>query len=105
MNQTWKNTERKIAALLGGERVPITGRQRGSAPDIAHNWLALEVKHREYYPNWLHEAMDQAQQSKRGEQLPMVVLHQKGMPHLDNYCVLRLADFIEWFGDDSAGEN
>lgn len=31
---TWKVVEKNIARYLGGERVPITGRFRGSAPDI-----------------------------------------------------------------------
>lgn len=31
---TWKNVEMNIARYLGGARVPVTGRTRGSAPDI-----------------------------------------------------------------------
>lgn len=99
-DKAWKRTERRIAELLGGERVPITGRQRGSAPDVKHGWLSIEVKHRNVVPNWLHEAMDQAQLSKRGDQLPIVVLHQCGCGHLDDYCIIRLGDFLEWFGDE-----
>jgi len=45
-DKRWKATERRIAALLGGRRVPVSGRGRGNAPDIAHPWLALEVKDR-----------------------------------------------------------
>ncbi len=45
-DKRWKATERKIAALLGGRRVPVSGRGRGDAPDIARPWLALEVKDR-----------------------------------------------------------
>ncbi len=33
INPAWERTERRIAALLGGTRVPVTGRQRGNAPD------------------------------------------------------------------------
>jgi hypothetical protein len=53
----WKRTERKIAAQLGGRRVPVTGRARGDAPDVAHDWLAIEVKHKARLPDWLHDAM------------------------------------------------
>ena len=34
----WKATERRIAALLGGRRVPVSGRGRGDQPDVAHPW-------------------------------------------------------------------
>ena len=46
----WKRTERRIAAGLAGVRVPVTGRARGDAPDIPHDRLALEVKHRAALP-------------------------------------------------------
>ena len=96
---TWKHVERKIAALLGGERVPITGRQRGSAPDIEHPWLSLEVKHRTSLPSWLLDAHDQAVKSKRSEShLPVVVIHPKGKRYEESLVVLNFADFVEWFG-------
>ncbi len=56
--QTWKHTERTLAARLGGQRVPVSGRARGDAPDIAHPRLSLEVKHRKSLPAWLREAIE-----------------------------------------------
>lgn len=41
---TWKAIERDWALRLGGVRVPVTGRQRGSAPDVEHPVYAIEVK-------------------------------------------------------------
>jgi hypothetical protein len=96
-DKTWKAVERRIAGLLGGERVPVSGRQRGESPDIAHIWLSLEVKHRKKFPDWLHDAMDQAVKSKKDYQLPTVVLHQNGKSHKDDFVVIRLEDFISWF--------
>ena len=96
-DKTWKANEREIAKRLGGKRVPITGRIRGSAPDIEHEWLSLEVKHRKALPAWLHDAMDQAVKSKVGEQLPTVVLHQNRQNHDEDFVVMRLADFEAWF--------
>ena len=96
---TWKLVERKIAAILGGERVPVSGRQRGSAPDIEHSHLSIEVKHRKSLPSWIHDAMDQAQASKRGEQLPVVILHGKNMEYRNSMVLVRLDDFCEWYGD------
>ncbi len=57
---TWKRTERDIAGIIGGERVPITGRTRGDTPDVWHDRLAVEVKHRQSIPGWLTTALTQA---------------------------------------------
>ncbi len=94
----WKRTERRVADFIGGKRVPITGRGRGDAPDIAHEWLCPEVKHRRKLPDWLHEAMSQARAAATSEQLPIVVLHQHGQQHRDDFVVLRLSDFRDYFG-------
>lgn len=96
----WKRTERKIAAQLGGRRVPVTGRARGDAPDVAHEWLAIEVKHRATLPGWLHDAMRQAEASKRGAQIPVAILHESGQPHAQDLVVIRLADFRQFFGPE-----
>ncbi len=32
----WKATERRVATVLGGKRVPVSGRGRGDAPDVGH---------------------------------------------------------------------
>lgn len=94
-SKTWKQAERTIAKLLGGTRVPVTGRGRGSAPDIEHKLLSLEVKHWQTLPNWLHDAMEQAEASMKGHQIPTVVLHETGMKYEDSYVVMRLSDVIE----------
>lgn len=85
--------------MLGGERVPVSGRQRGDAPDIKHDWLSLEVKDRKRLPAWLHDAMAQAQASKRGDQLPAVILHEAGKRHSKDMVLMSLEDFKEWFGE------
>lgn len=90
--QTWKRTERAIAARLNGQRVPVSGRARGDSPDIAHARLSIEVKHRKTVPAWLHEAMAQAVAAARDEQIPVAILHQYGSRHDEDLCVLRLAD-------------
>ena len=48
----WKACERRIADLLGGQRIPITGRQRGETPDIEHEALSIEVKLKKAFPAW-----------------------------------------------------
>jgi len=96
---TWKSTERAIAKRLNGQRIPITGRQRGDVPDVHHDWLSIEVKHRAKLPAWLLDAMAQAVAAQREGQLPIVILHQSGERHNDDIVCVRLRDFAEWFGD------
>lgn len=93
--KTWKSAERKIASLLGGERVPITGRTRGSAPDIQHDTLSLEVKHWQKFPEWLKDAMNQAEMSATNDQIPTVVLHEKGSAYDRCLTIMPLFGTIE----------
>jgi hypothetical protein len=96
---TWKSLERRIAAYLGGRRVPITGRQRGDTPDIEHTDWSVEVKHRGgKRPVWIADALDQAEASCDDVRLPMAVWHWKGEKVEDSVVMLSLKDFREWFG-------
>jgi hypothetical protein len=99
-DQRWKATERRIAVLLGGRRVPVSGRARGDQPDVTHPWLSIECKDRATLPAWLLEALRQAEAAALGTQLPIAVLHQAGARHDQALVVLRLADFVAWFSDD-----
>lgn len=106
MARNWKPTERALAKLLGGERVPVSGRQRGWAPDISHPWLALEVKSRKNLPVFLAGAMDQAEKAAiwikrrgQGDRLSVAVIHQDGGHYRNSLIVMRLGDFIDNFGD------
>ena len=92
-DKAWKQFERRVAKYIGGERVPITGRQRGDAPDIKHAWLSVECKYRKKLPNWLFEARAQAEASKVGVQLPVQIYAQKGQNTGDAFIVMRLQDF------------
>lgn len=95
-DKSWKVAERRVAEILGGERVPVNGRIRGSAPDVAHDTLSLEVKNRKSIPAWLTEALTQATASSRDGRLPVAVLHQQGKPYADALCVIRLEDLAEY---------
>lgn len=92
----WKAVELKLAKMIGGERVPITGRQRGSSPDIRHPYLSIEVKERQKLPDWIHEAMEQAEMAKCDGEHPITILHEKGQKHTDDFVVMRLGEFITW---------
>ena len=94
-DKLWKQAERKIAALLGGQRVPITGRQRGDVPDIRHNTFSVEVKHKQELPAWLNEAMEQAEAAVTDDKMPIVILHEKGKNYAESLTILKLSDIIK----------
>jgi hypothetical protein len=98
----WKSCERKVAALLGGRRVPVSGRGRGDLPDVEHKCLSVEVKSRKIIPAWLEDAMRQAEASAKDGQLPMAVLHQDGCRYVDSLVVLRLKDFSHYLTKEAA---
>ncbi|SRR5713226_125674 len=103
--KSWKASELAIAKLLGGERVPVNGRIRGSAPDVSHPWLAIEVKSTARMPALALKAMAQAEASSKWERdkfglkkLPIAILHSDSHPHGKDLVVMRLEEFIEHFG-------
>ena len=96
MTSNWKNVERKLAELLNGKRVPITGRARGSTPDIAHDKYSIEVKHRKALPEWIKDAIDQAEAANVSEdKLPIVILHEKNSKFDNSIVIIRLKDFLK----------
>jgi len=99
-DRPWKSTERHVAGIIGGKRVPVSGRARGDVPDIAHPWLCPEIKHRKRLPAWILDAMSQARAAARLDQLPVAILHEAGRRHDDNLVLVRLGDFREWFGPE-----
>ena len=101
-DKRWKAVERNIARLLGGVRVPVSGRQRGDQPDIEHPQFSVEVKSRNTIPQWLCEAVEQATASATEDRVPLVVLHQNGRRYADALVVVRLADFQRLTSQDLA---
>ena len=102
-DKAWKATERRIAATLGGTRVPVSGRGRGDVPDVAHARFSIECKHRRTLPGWLLEAMAQAEAASARGRVPLVVLHRAGDRHGDALAVLRLRDLARLSGAGGEG--
>src|SRR5690606_30020376 len=107
---TWKSAEVEWAEALGGVRVPITGRARGSAPDVAHDLYAIEIKkvsreakRNPYLTSALLDAYDQA--VKAGEhsfredgkaRIPLVGLERTNdSRRIERFVLLSRADFLE----------
>ena len=65
----WKNFERRVAAKLGGKRIPITGRE---CLDIDHPFLDIECKYRKSLPAWLFK--DAWRQASSGSGIPVIAV-------------------------------
>ena len=96
----WKACERRVAELLGGRRVPVSGRTRGDCPDIEHPYLSIECKSRKKLPAWIEDAMNQAEASAKDGRVPVAVLHQDRAPYAESLVVLRLDDFAEYLKEE-----
>jgi len=92
----WKDHERRVARKLGGTR---TGNRGRAAADVTTDWAAAECKERATLPMWLRDAVEQATATARQGQLPLVVLHEFGTRSDNDLVVLRMRDFLRWFGD------
>ena len=88
--------------MLGGTRIPISGRGRGHSPDIHHKRLSIELKSRRKLPAWIEDAMKQAEAAASDGQLPVVVLHQDGRRYADSLVVRRLRDFSGYLPEGAA---
>lgn len=97
----WKQAERRIAAILGGRRIPVSGRGRGDNPDIEHPVLSVEVKARATFPAWLEDALKQAELSATDGKTPVAVLHPDRRRYRDALVIVRLSEFAELVGSRS----
>jgi len=100
MDKVWKKFERWVGEFLtelgdNADRVPITGRTRGSAPDVTSNHLSIECKYRKNIPIWIKDAMAQAVASSRDNKVPVVFIKEKGASFDDTLIVFRAKDFRE----------
>lgn len=97
---TWKNTERRVAKIIGGKRVPVTGRARGDVPDIEHEVFAVEVKHWRVMPKRVVAALAQAEAARgvNSTKIPVAVIHGAGDELRDAIVVMRLHDFADLCG-------
>lgn len=91
----WKRAERRVAARLHGRRNPVRGRGES---DVNAPGLAIEVKYRTRFPNWLKEAVAQAAIARIGGQLPAVVLVERGQEIGKALVLMALVDFEDWNG-------
>ena len=88
----WKQFERFICRLFGGER-------DWSVPEECKNTgiFAPEAKYRKKIPTWLEDMVTQAENQARDDQLPLVVLTEHQRRRMQSLVIIRLQDFVDWF--------
>lgn len=94
----WKVAEKKIARLFGTER---EGPRGLNCPDAISRSFSIEVKNRKRLPLWLKDAVEQSHvngEKWASDRLPIVVVHEKDMDYAKSFVIVRVDDFIEWFG-------
>jgi hypothetical protein len=97
MSRQWKEAERQIARRVGGVR--ISNHALGlRTPDVESSWLSLEVKHRTRLPVLITDTMAQARRNATPGKLVAAVLHEEGQRYDDAVIMIRLGDWVEWFG-------
>ncbi len=94
-DKTWKAAERKIAALLGGIRIPLLGR-KGS--DLDTPVFFVEVKHRQsiapyLWNNFLAQILAGAKEAGETEKIPAIVIHRPGLRYEDSLVCFRAGDY------------
>jgi len=92
VDQAWKQAERWMCKLFGGERDwehPEECRKTGM-------W-APESKYRKQIPKWLEGMMLQAERQATEAQFPLVVIFEHQRPRMQSLVVVRLQDFYDWF--------
>lgn len=97
-SRAWKDAEKGVADLLGGERVSNSKLGLRSS-DVETPVYSVEVKSRKELPNWLVNAVGQAHRNAAHGKLPLVVLHQVGCRRMNDLVIVRMDEFIEWFGE------
>ena len=90
----WKAYERRIARLLGTQRIPVTGERAGA--DLETPLLAVQAKKRATVPGYWFEWLDGIRvAAARRNKIGVVVMQRPYGVELDSLVVLSLRDWIE----------
>ena len=87
-----KAAERSVAKTFGGKRVGTMGGE-----DVTTRDWSIEVKSRKacVVCDWVDQAVENCPEGKT----PMVVLHIHGKRHNKDLVVIRMKDYIDWYGN------
>ena len=93
----WKATERRIAAKLGGVRIPVTGDRAGA--DVDAGPFVYQVKSRRGLPSYLHDWLSGIREAarKRGPATTgVVVWREPGAGRDDDDAAIVVLSFRDW---------
>ena len=95
---TWKGAERRIAADLGGARIPVTGIDRHGA-DVVTPMFHVQVKLRKALPGWLWNWLGgiRSDAGPRGK-VGILVLKKPRQADAEGLVVMSYADFRDLHG-------
>lgn len=88
----WKRAERRISRLLSLPKVTRVGYP---GPDLANPFLAVDVKLRTRFPDWIADDVRKVGSYCKDRQLPIIVLVGPSQP--DDLVVMTLRNFRQWF--------
>jgi hypothetical protein len=95
---TWKSYERRVAADLGGKRIPVTGIDRDGA-DVECPMFSVQIKLRRSLPDWLWSWLGGIVATARTQQkIGILVLRTPRMKDADALVVLRFSDWQDLHG-------
>lgn len=98
---TWKAAERRVAADLGGHRIPVTGIDRDGA-DVETDMFAVQVKLRKSLPSWLWAWLGGICATAKPGLIGVLVLKKPRQRDSEGLVVLRYADWVALHGKPAA---
>ena len=101
---TWKALERRIAADLGGRRIPVTGLDRHGA-DVETAMFCVQVKLRKSLPAWLWGWLNGiCATAAASHRVGILVLKKPRQLDDEALVVLRWKDWVDLHGSDGGRE-
>ena len=94
---TWKAFERRIAADLGGKRIPVTGVDRDGA-DVETPHFNIQAKLRRALPTWLWTWLNGIRSTTPAGKFGVLVLKLPGQKDTDGLVVMTYGDFVAIHG-------
>lgn len=100
---TWKAAERRVAADLGGRRVPVTGIDRDGA-DVVTSMFHVQIKLRKALPAWLWDWLNgiryDALMNGVGEpgKIGILILKRPRERDTEALVVMSYGDFVDLHG-------
>jgi len=93
----WKVGERENRKQYSLEKDAHIGE---AGTDGIGEWLVVEYKLREKLPQWIEDALRQAEARAKPNQLAATRLHKKGRRRSEDWWVIRDKTMEDWFGGE-----